>query len=85
MAEPQLALTVPRKVWDAMANDVRPTFADSYLSGARVVGERITPHTMTAYLALTANKWAMKSLVDVGLQLIKPLRYGHPDRPDFVR
>lgn len=82
MANPKLPLTVPRALWDAIANDVRPEFADSYLSKAIVAGRTITPHTTIAYDRLRQHTWASKIIADLGFTLIKPLRFGHPDRPD---
>jgi len=82
LANPGLPLTVDRSLWDQVAQDVRAAFADSYLSGARVAGKHLTPHTVTAWLALKAERWAMKAIADHGLTLAKPLPFGHPDRPD---
>lgn len=82
MPEPKLPLTVDRSLWDAVAEAVRPTFADSYLSGASQFFDRLLPHTVTAYERLKAEPWAMKAIADAGLKLSKPLPFGHPDRPD---
>lgn len=83
MAEPELPLTVSRELWDAVAEAVSPAFADSYLSGATQFGTRVTPHTVIAFERLMANVKAAKCFE--GLHLLKPLPFGHPDRPDYAR
>lgn len=83
MVEPHLPLTVSRELWEKVADAVSPQFADSYLSGATQFGTRVTPHTVIAFERLTANARAMRCFE--GLHLLKPLPFGHPDRPDYDR
>lgn len=83
MLEPKLPLTVSRQLWDAVADAVNPNFADSYLSGATQFGTRVTPHTVIAFERIMANEQARRCFAD--LQLLKPLPFGHPDRPDYAR
>ncbi len=82
MGKPELPLTVPREIWDAVAVAVRPTYADSYLSGAHVEGQNLVPHTVTAYLRLKENAAVIGVIGSFGLKLWRPLPFGHPDRPD---
>jgi len=60
MNGPQLPLTVSESLWNAMAKDIRPEFADSYLSGAKQTASTLTPHTVTAYRRLAEHTWAKK-------------------------
>ncbi len=83
MNGPQLPLTVSESLWNAMAKDIRPEFADSYLSGAKQTASTLTPHTVTAYRRLAEHTWAKKIIPAHGLTLLKPLPFGHPDRPDY--
>ena len=84
MAEPRLALTVNYDVWRAVADAVRPEFADSYLSGAAQIGNRITTHTIVAFERLQASKQAAAALDQMAITLIKPLPFGHADRVDYA-
>lgn len=85
MLEPKLPLTVARQLWDAVAEAVNPNFADSYLSGATQFGTRVTPHTVIAFERIMASGAARKCFADLGLTLLKPLPFGHRDRPDYAR
>ncbi len=80
--EPALPLTVPRSLWDAVAEAVRPTYADSYLSGAEVKGETLWPHTTIAYDRLMKEPFAVKAITDLGLRLVRPLPFADPRRPN---
>ncbi len=81
-SEPQLPLTVQLETWEAIAEAVRPTYADSYLSGASQLGTRLTPHTLIAYERLHKEPAAMAALRELKIILIKPLHFAHPDRPN---
>jgi hypothetical protein len=78
----RLPLTVSEGLWNDMADTVNIEFADSYLSGAKQGLKHLTTHTVTGYERMKANRWAMKVLSEHGLALLKPLPFGHPDRPD---
>ncbi len=82
MFKPELPLTVPQETWDAIADAVRPTFADSYLSKAIQTGTRLTPHTTIAYDRLRKEPAAMAALHDLKIILIRPLPFAHLDRPN---
>lgn len=82
MAQSKLPVTVSQRLWEAMAEDVTPAFADTYLSGAREFGNRLTPYTVTAFQKIRANRWALACLRELGIELVEPLPVGHPDRPD---
>lgn len=71
--EPQLPLTVPRSLWDAMAVALGEPFADSYLSGARLYGDRLAPRGETAWQRLDRNRVVRKLLGELGITLDKPL------------
>lgn len=81
---PNLPLTVSGALWRAMVLRVRPTFADSYLSGAKQTAKHLSPHTVTAYQRLRDSREAMQVFAEFGLKLVKPLPFGHPDRPDAL-
>lgn len=81
MSEPRLPLTVTRKLWDDMAAEVYPEFADSYLSGGKETAATLVPHTVTAYQRIFRNHHAMRVLRGRKLELIEPAPFGHPDRP----
>ena len=84
MDEPALPLTVDIELWEAVADAVRPTFADSYLSGAIQIGRNVTPHTAIAYDRLTANEKAAQAMDGLNIKLVRPLPFGHPQRMDGV-
>lgn len=85
MADPRLPLTVSRALWDEVANDIAPEFADSYLSGANETASTLVPHTVTAFRRLEAKSVAMAVLKRRKLKLIEPLPFGHRDRSDGRR
>jgi len=65
-----------------MAQSEGAAFADSYLSGAIQDGLKLTPHTTIAHDRIAKSPWARKVLEERGMVLIRPLPFGHPDRPD---
>jgi hypothetical protein len=69
---PRLPLTVPLSLWGQLAALVSPAFADSYLSGAQLSGDRLTPRTLTAFERLRESLPARGLLQGLGLDLIKP-------------
>ena len=71
--QPRLMLTVPEATWQAMASMVRPTFADSYLSGAIQNGATLTPRGKVAYDRLRENPYAVECLRSLNLTLGKPI------------
>lgn len=72
MDSPKLPLTVPMQVWVPFATETSPAFADSYLSGADLLGTRLTPKTVTAWMRLRESFGAKKALAGLGLTLAKP-------------
>lgn len=80
MADPKFPLTVPRSVWNAVAEAKGEPFADSYLTGARLDGSVMTPHTTIAHDRL--KELAGSVLDQIGLTLNRPKPYGHPSRRD---
>lgn len=82
MPEPRLPLTVPMRLWQAVAEATYPAFADSYLSGADHIGQRITAHTTIAYDRMVRNHKVMAAFQVEDFALVKPLPFGHHDRPD---
>ena len=84
MPEPHVSVRVDRRIWDAVASAVRPSFANNYLGRAIQAGQSITPNTVIAYEALTRNPDAFDALRKLGVGIIKPLHFGHPDRPDTI-
>lgn len=66
---PQWELSVPRAVWDRVAEAVSPGFADAYLYGARIANRQLFARTRTGYRAL---KRVSQILEGVGLKLVEP-------------
>lgn len=84
MAEPRLPLTVDYGVWRAVADAVRPEFADSYLSGAVQIGKHVTTRTAVAYDRLIAHRQATAALADLDIKLVRCLPFNHPNRVDYA-
>lgn len=72
---PLFPLTVPRSLWDAVAEAVNPEYADSYLWDARLLaGQRLMPRTVMAFERLRDN-WAVKQLFKtMEIELEKPTK-----------
>lgn len=68
----------PYEVWEAVAEGVRPTFADSYLAKAVVLDRVIWPHTRIAYDRLSEEPEALKAILACGYALGKTAPYGEP-------
>lgn len=82
---PNLPVTVSDMLYNSMKKDCGEPFADSYLSGATESTKTLLPHTVTSFLRLKANRYAMRVISEHGLTLVEPLPFGHPDRPDTRR
>jgi hypothetical protein len=80
--QPKLPMTVTDELWQAMAEDCGTAFADSYLSGAMIFNRRLTPRTVAAWTRLKATPRAMMVFRALEIELVQPLPFGHPDRPD---
>lgn len=52
LAKPAFPLTVSTELWEAFAETFSPEFADSWLWGARVIGDKLLPRTRTGYRKL---------------------------------
>ena len=72
---PQLPLTVPLDLWEAMAMATSPEYADSYLSGAEVHNGRLLPRTKIGWTRLRDNGAAMHALRRNNITLIEPPLY----------
>lgn len=79
-----LPITVSLELHGAMTEECGLPFADSYLSGASLVGRVLTPHTVTAWERLTGSRSAMMVLRSLEIVLKRPLPFGHPDRADTI-
>ncbi len=76
---PKLPLTVPMDIWQEVASASSVAFADSYLSGAEVVGATLKTKTNIAFDRLGRHQEAFKALADLGLRLLSPNgRVGKP-------
>jgi hypothetical protein len=73
---PKWQPTVPRALYELVADLRGEPFADSYLWGATVMDKRITPRTVTAWLALNTN--ASGLLSKAGYALMRPVPFGDP-------
>ena len=73
---------VPEALYELLTEAVDADWAGSRLMFARVVGQSVTPHTLTGYLEIARHKKAREALENGGWRLLRPLRYGHPDRAD---
>lgn len=73
---PRLGLdrSMPLLLWQAVADAVRPTFADSYLARAVVVGRELWPKTTIAYLRLSRDPGAARAIKNLGYVLRRPDR-----------
>ena len=80
--EPKLALTVPLALWEGLAETTSIAYADSYLSGAVLRGNVLTPKTVTAYERLKFRAETATLLQRLGIELTCPvLASGSPSRP----
>jgi hypothetical protein len=69
---PKLPLTVPLGLWESIARETYPAFADSYLSGADLVGSKLRTKYLIAFDRIAANAAAMRALAELGIALAKP-------------
>lgn len=69
---PNLIMTVPREVYDAVEKACGEAFADSYLSGAVVSGGRLLPRTQLAWNRINTNRHACGALRGLKVDLVKP-------------
>lgn len=69
---PNLPVTVPGNLYDAMRAACGEPFADSYLSGAITSGGTLVTKTETARIRLTESLPAMKVLHGLGYRLVGP-------------
>jgi hypothetical protein len=84
--KPKLPLTVPQSIWNDVCTAVSREFADSYLSGAEVIGRVLLPHTVTAYGRLDGSVKATKAIRSAGLRLVCPPPFGEDEsRAEFRR
>lgn len=79
MDEPKLPLTVDLDVWRCFATEVRPVFADSYLSGATIEGSVLKTATFVACDRLIADPASRRVLDELGLKPVRPDGTPHPD------
>ncbi len=63
---------MPLALWQAVAEAVRPTFADSYLARAVVIGRDLWPKTVIAYERLAHDAGASRAIKNLGYVLKKP-------------
>jgi len=69
---PVLRLTVPRELWDEIADYTSREYADSYLCGAVLHNNRLLPRTRMAWTRLMDNFNAMAILKKRKIELVKP-------------
>lgn len=72
MLSPNLNLTVPRDLWDALAIETSGAFADSYLSGAELYDSKLLPWTHIGWTRLRDSKAAMWVFRQKGVTLVEP-------------
>lgn len=64
--------TVPKHIYQAVAQAAGEPFADSYLWGARLGGDKLMTRTVIAHERLSGRADAMRALTDLGVSLICP-------------
>jgi hypothetical protein len=66
-------MTLPVELYDAVCERISQEFADSYLTGAVLVGRKLTPRTLTAYDKMRDVFEFRQFLAETQLELAKPL------------
>jgi hypothetical protein len=85
MDKPRLPLTVPQSIWNDVCNAVSREFADSYLSGAEVIGNALLANTTLAYDRLNGSANATKAIRHAGLSLVRPPVFGEDEKRAILR
>ncbi len=70
---------MPLRLWQAVADAVKPTFADSYLAKAVVVDRDLWPKTTIAYDRLSRDGAARQAVKNQGFVLRAPVTGAEPD------
>ena len=88
---PAFELTVPMALWRAVAVATREAFADSYLWGAILDGNKLFPRTSIAHDEMAKSYACKTALKGLGIELvdIKPFdgipgKGDRPDKPDSL-
>jgi hypothetical protein len=65
-------MTLPLELYDAVCERIDQGFADSYLTGAELVGRRLTPRTHTAWRRMRDTAAFRDLLKEAKLELVEP-------------
>lgn len=72
-------MTLDLMFYDAVCEAVNQDFADSYLTGAELVGRRLTPRTATGYQKMRDVRAFMDLLKAANIELVQPSPWPGPD------
>lgn len=75
MTKSTFQLTVPQSLYDAVVKACEQGFADSYLFGALLIGNRLEPRTLTGWRKMRDRKDFMDLIKDLKIELVKPTPY----------
>ena len=70
--KPSFPIDVPDSLWQAVAGEISPEFADSYLFGAELNGTMLEPRTVTGYLKMSERSDFMGLLSRMKITLKGP-------------
>jgi len=70
--------TVPQDLYDSVAELMGEPYADSYLWGATLAQDMLTPRTVTAWERLGQVRIVMSLLDKRRIKLVKPVPFGMP-------
>lgn len=65
-------MTIPVELYDAVCERIDQGFADSYLTGAELVGRKLTPRTYTAWCRMRDTSAFRQFLKEAGIELVQP-------------
>ncbi len=79
--KPNFKLTVPESLYQAVCGNCGQPFADSYLTGAVLNNQKLTPRTVTGWGKMRDMGNFMRLLGELEIGLVKPEPYpGRGDR-----
>lgn len=72
-------MNLPIELYDAVCERIDQTFADSYLTGAELVGRKLTPRTLIAYDKMRDSSAFKDFLKEAKIELVRPTPWPGPD------
>lgn len=72
-------MNLPPELYDAVCERIDQGFADSYLTGAELMGRKLIPRTYTAWRRMQDTSAFRDLLKEAGIELIQPVLWPGKD------